>query len=306
MIETFTLEQRSQHEWAWLLAFYLFLGSLGGALFLLFWFFQLPLAFAAAALGLVLLGAIILLIKLGSPWRAWRACFRPSTSWISRGVLFVCGFFLFTGLFLAPALLSRPAWNSGLTAVFGWLAAAFALLTALYPGFVLSTSRAISFWRTPLLPLLLFGQALLAATGVVLLALPASGQPIETLASALIAANIVLLAIYLFVMAQAGGSARESVRRLNQAPLNVLFWLGVVVLGLLAPLLAIVWGEAKAWAGAGLLLGGFLFRYCVLKAGVYDLPAALIPANVDFSRLNRSSADLAREYASTRIVSGRR
>jgi len=305
MIETFTLEQRSQHEWAWLLALYLFLGSLGGSLFLLFWIFQLPLAFGMAAIGLVLLGAITLLFKLGSPWRAWRACFRPGTSWISRGVLFVCGFFLFACLFLAPALASRPLWSGGATAVFGWLAAAFALLTALYPGFVLSASRAIPFWRTPLLPLLLFSYAALAAAGVILLALPASARPIETLAIGLLAANIVLLALYLFVMSQAGGSARESVRRLNRAPLNVLFWLGVVVLGLFAPLLAIVWGEAKAWAGAGLLLGGFLFRLCVLKAGVYDLPTALLPANVNFSTLNRNSTDLAREYAGAKSMGGR-
>ena len=118
MVEKFTMELRGQREWAWLLALYLFLGSLGGCLFLFYWLFELPSVYALVAIALVLLGAVTLLFKLGSPQRAWRACFRPGTSWISRGVLFVCFFVLFGTLAIAPA--SWLPWSAAGTGGARW------------------------------------------------------------------------------------------------------------------------------------------------------------------------------------------
>jgi hypothetical protein len=45
-----------------------------------------------------------------------------------------------------------------------------------------------------------------------------------------------------------------------------------------------------------MLVGSLLFRYCVLKVGVY-VPPALVQEGMDFSRLNRTGTDLEREYA---------
>ncbi len=306
MIGKFNVEQSSQGEWAWLLALYLFLGSLGGCLFLLFRIFGLPSSFALVSIALVLLGAVTLLFKLGSPQRAWRAISRPGTSWISRGVLFVSCFFMFGCLSFAPSIaaLSWLPWNDGtaLGRALGWIAALFALLTAIYPGFVVSNFRAIPFWNTPLLPLLFFTYASLAAAGVVLLGAsiaPGNFAQVALLAEALIVVNAALSAVHLLVMNRVGGSAGESVRRLNRAPLGTLFWIGVVVVGWIVPLAMLMWMEsAQALAGACIQVGAILFRYCVLKAGVYYVPAALTPAKMDFSTLTRTSADFDREYAS--------
>jgi len=305
MIEKFTTGQNSQGEWAWLLALYLYLGSLGGCLFLLFRIFRLPLWFAVVSIGLVLLGAVTLLLKLGSPQRAWRAMSRPTTSWISRGVLFVAGFIIFGCLSIAPSIaaLSWLPWNDGtaLGNVLGWVAGFFALLTTLYPGFVVSNSRAIPFWNSPLLPLLFFTYAALAAAGAVLLGAPtapSSLAQVAPLAEGLIVVNAALSAVYLLAMSRAGGSASESVHRLNRAPLGAAYWIGVILVGLIVPLAMLAWlKSAAALAGACIQIGALLFRYCVLKAGVYYVPAALTPAKVDFSTLTRTSADFAREYA---------
>ncbi len=306
MIEKFTTAQSSQREWAWLLALYLFLGSLGGCLFLLFRILDLPLAFAIVSIGLVLLGVVTLLLKLGTPQRAWRAISRPATSWISRGVLFVTCFFIFACLSIAPSIaaLSWLPWNeaTALGRVLGWGAALFALLTMIYPGFVVSNSRAIPFWQSPLLPLLFFTYAMLAATGVVLIgaaAAPASLARVTQWAEGLIVVNAVLSAVYLFAMSRAVRSASESARRLNRGSLGALYWIGVVGVGLVAPLAILLWmGSATPLAGICIQVGALLFRYCVLAAGVYYVPAALAPAKVDFSTLTRTSADFAREYAS--------
>jgi formate-dependent nitrite reductase membrane component NrfD len=305
MIERFTAEQSAQREWAWLLALYLFLGSLGGCLFLLVRLFGLPPSFAVASIGLVVLGGIVVLIKLGSPQRAWRAMSRPTTSWISRGVLCVAGFIVFGCLSVAPSIaaLAWLPWNDGtaLGIAFAWVAALFALLTTIYPGFVVSSARAISFWNTPLLPLLFFGYAGLAATGAVLIgssSVPGGVARVVPWTEALIVVNAALSAIYLLVMKRTGGSARESVHRLNQGSLGAVYWIGVVLVGLILPLAALLWlTTAAVLAGACIQIGALLFRYCVLRAGVYYAPATLTPVGMDFSTLTRTSADFAHEYA---------
>jgi formate-dependent nitrite reductase membrane component NrfD len=313
MIGRFTAEQSAQREWAWLLALYLFLGSLGGCLFLLARLFDLPRPFLLVSIGLVLLGAITLLFKLGSPQRAWRAISRPTTSWISRGVWFVTGFFVFGSLSVASSFAALPwfPWNdSGAIGIaLGWIAIAFALLTTLYPGFVLSNSRAIPFWNTPILPLLFFAYAALAASGVVLIGSSSAPESVAGVApwvEGLIGVNAALSAIYLIAMRSAGGSAAESVRRLMQGQLGVIYWGGVVLIGLVFPLAALRFTAAAAvLAGACIQIGALLFRYCVLRAGVYYAPAALTPAKANFSTLTRTSADFAREYAGMAANSAR-
>jgi hypothetical protein len=99
-------------------------------------------------------------------------------------------------------------------------------------------------------------------------------------------------------MKRAPGSARESVHRLNQGSLGAVYWIGVVLVGLILPLAALLWlPSAAVLAGACIQIGALLFRYCVLRAGVYYVPATLAPASVDFSTLTRTSADFAHEYA---------
>ncbi|MGC2775868.1 MAG: DmsC/YnfH family molybdoenzyme membrane anchor subunit [Bradyrhizobium sp.] len=304
MIDRFILQLHEQHEWAWLLAVYLFLGSLGGALYLLVWIFALPATLALMSIALVALGALTLLFKLGNPLRAWRAMFRPGTSWISRGVFSVSSFLVFACLAAAPDLMGSPFlfWTPGAGKALEAIAALCALATAIYPGFVVASARAIPFWRTPILPLLFFTYSLMAAAGIVLVATAFTTSPaagIELLASGLVAVNLLLLALYLGLTHGMGGAARESVRRLSEPPLHAVFWIGVVLVGLLVPLLLVWFRSGPAFAGICLLLGGLLLRYCVLKAGVYDVPA-LAPAGVDFSKLNRTSGDFEREYGVAR------
>jgi hypothetical protein len=75
------------------------------------------------------------------------------------------------------------------------------------------------------------------------------------------------------------------------------FRFGVIVVGLLLPLLLVLWvPSAAVLAGACMLAGSLLFRYCVLRVGVY-VPPAVVQEGMDFSRLNRSGIDLEREYA---------
>jgi formate-dependent nitrite reductase membrane component NrfD len=300
---TFNAAPRAQQAWSWLLAIWLFLGGTGGGLFLLFLAFGLGHEFAALSLALVLTGGAVLLLELGSPLRVWRTVFRPGTSWLSRGVLFVLLFIVACVLSVGPTfeVLSWLSWpDNGLAEkLLRWVAGLCALMIILYPAFFfLSTSRAIPFWSSPLLPLLFVGYAALGGDGVVLLSSPPAADVLaraELSAVILIAANAAMISLYLMGMARNGGSAAESVRLLSRPPLRWLSWIGVGGVGMLLPLPAI-WFAQPIAAGACILIGGLLFRFCLLKAGVYTA-SALVEEARDLSRLNRTTTDFEREYA---------
>jgi formate-dependent nitrite reductase membrane component NrfD len=273
MVHEFTTELTSQEEWSWLVAIDLFLGGLGGSLFLLFLVLDLPPFIALLSLGFVLLGGLVLLAELGHPLRAWRAICRPRTSWISRGVIFVLVFLISAALYIAPALgpFSALPWSSASLGgkAIGAIAGLSAFLVTLYPGFVLSFSPSIPFWNSPLLPVLFFSHSVLAAMGIALLLFP--GVPgIASLAAAIIIANLIMVAIYLLTLKRSGLAARDAVRRLNEGPLGRTFWIGVIFVGMIIPLAAVLAGPAATvLAGVTMVIGALLFRYCVLKAGVY-------------------------------------
>ncbi len=287
-----------------MLTIWLFLGGSGCGLFLLFLAFDLPAFYGAVALALVMVGGIDLLLELGSPWRAWRTVFRAGTSWLARGACCVSLFIVAAALSVGPRLeiLSwlAPLENSLAVQVLGWFAGLCAVIVLLYPAFFFrSTSLAVPFWNTPLLPLFFVSYGVLGGAGLTLLLTPYASPPseVETLAVALIVINAAMVAIHLTDMQRSGGSARESVRLLNQVPLSWIFWLGVVLVGMVLPLVEILFvPSTMAAAGAFILLGGFLFRHCLLKAGVY-VPISVVPEGVDLSKLNRTSSQFEREYA---------
>jgi formate-dependent nitrite reductase membrane component NrfD len=304
-VNLFNTELRAQQEWAWLLATWLFLGGTGGGLFVLYAVLGLPPLFGALSLAIVLAGGIVLLLELGSPLRAWRALFRASTSWLSRGVFCVLFFIVSGSLFVAPQFAGgawlTPIAGGAAAILLGWVAALSALMIMLYPAFFFrSTSRAIPFWNTPLLPVLFVCYAVLGAVGVILLLGAYSGgllPQMRLLAALLIAVNAILIVMYLTSVDRSADAVRESVRLLNRAPLCAVAWIGVVAAGLVLPLLAVLFvPSADAAAGAGILLGALLVRYCLLKAGVYVAPA-LVARAPEVSRISRRSSDFEREYA---------
>ncbi len=298
----FNAEFKCQREFGWLLSLWLFLSGTACGLFVLFKILDLPLFFGLLGLGSIVLGGAVLLLELGSPTRAWRGVSRIRTSWLSRGVVFVC-FFVVTGfLSVAPAWVPWLPWEgASLTGrALGWIAALCALMIVLYPGFWLAKNRSIPFWNTAWLPAVLVGYAATGASAMILLGsafLRDGLRPFDSLAAVLIVLTGILLGVYLLAMHRAGGPAKESVRLLNASPLNWTFGLGVILVGMLLPLLLVLWvPSAVVLAGACMLIGSFLFRYCVLKVGVY-VPPALVQEGMDFSRLNRTGTDLQHEYA---------
>lgn len=278
MTHEFNTELVAQEEWGWLLALDLFFGGMGGGLFLLFLSFNLPPSLAVVSVIFVALGAVVLMIELGHPLRAWRALCRPFSSWISRGVFCVTLFVIFGMLYSARGF-EAISWlapdSDTARRTIGVIAAVSALLVTLYPGFVLAASPSIPFWNSPFLPLIFACHSLMVASGFLFLIAPlgldsAKLPGISFLAVILIVVNLVLGAMYLANSKGSGLASREAVKRLNEGSLGWTFRLGVILLGMVGPLAIVLWmPSVLALAGLLILIGGLLFRYCVLRAGVY-------------------------------------
>ena len=235
----------------------------------------------------VAVGCVFLLVDLGSPVNFWRAAMRPGSSWISRGTIIITIFMILSAihvlLLLSPS--SDLAETAGKRHALGIAGAVFAFGTMIYTGILLGASRPIAFWSTAMLPLLFLVSALSTGVMAVVLIASLSGNtyagPIHTLAGI----DILLIILEVFVLGfffQAthrvpeGRAAAQLVLTGAAAPL---FWWGVALLGLLAPLALDLLGTFALAGGSAIALalvasvcgitGGLCLRQVILSGGIH-------------------------------------
>jgi formate-dependent nitrite reductase membrane component NrfD len=258
------------------IAFYA--GGLGGGLYLVSLYFNSMWGMFISWLIIAVLKGGTHLAYLGKPWRFWRIVFRPKTSWITRGIIFVLMFIIFAALQLVFSY-----WLPGTAGeiVFKVLAGITALAVAIYTGFVLNTVKAVPFWNSALLPVLFVLCGILGGFGLsVVIALNGGSIDIaaaETGSRWLLIINALLIAIYLWVATNRESTGKQSVMEQMRGSLAPVFWIGIVVLGIVIPI-AIAFSSYFAGEVSSPLLvigvacevvGGLSLRYCVLKAGAY-------------------------------------
>ncbi|HTY81333.1 MAG TPA: DmsC/YnfH family molybdoenzyme membrane anchor subunit [Dehalococcoidales bacterium] len=258
------------------IAFYT--GGLGGGLYLVSLFFNNLWGMFIGWLIICVIKGTTHLMFLGKPLRAWRIIFRPTSSWISRGILFVLSFGFFAAIQMA---LTHWAPGSSFEMIFKVLAGAAAFAVSIYTGFVLNSVKAVPFWNSKLLPVMFILCGILGGFGLsVVIALNGGGinlESAETGARWLLVINAALIGIYLWMAAKRESTGKKSVLAQLRGELAPLFWTGIVALGIVVPLaIALVTrltGEISATlllAGVACeIIGGLSLRYCVLKAGAY-------------------------------------
>jgi formate-dependent nitrite reductase membrane component NrfD len=211
---------------------------------------------------------------------AWR------TSWFARGIVFTM---IFLGLGVVQMILQGLIaygvnTGSGIWAanyVFMVLAGVFAVMTAVYCGFAMSYCKSVPFWNTGLLPIvfLLMGVAdgLALIMGVDLAV--ASENILKTAEMAtriLLIVNSFLIITYLVNANYQSVTAELSVKELIKGRVAWVFWLGIVTLGIVVPLIISLVGifaeEAVGWLIFAIIchtIGAFSLKYGVLKVGIY-------------------------------------
>lgn len=266
------LRFEAQSQWRILILIAFFTGGFGCGIYMASWFLDfLP----GMLLGLLLVAVVkggAHVAYLGRPERFWRALARPKTSWISRGLIGMALFLISGGLYAA---LKVP--------FLGWLSAAAAIFVMLYTGYLMAFSPSIPFWNSALLPVLFLIYSAESGTA---LTIPLYATFTGAEVGALEVVEIFLLLFvgtiiysYLYGAYHSSLSAREAVRLLIRGRLALLFFVSVVLLGLVAPLAftALSYlGTASLttmWLSAFFGIQGALFcRWVILRAGVYAPP----------------------------------
>lgn len=276
-----------QTTWGHLVVWYLFLAGAGAGVYLLAicrklwkgstgfdkWAYYLsPL--------LVISGCLFLLLDLGQPLRAVLAVLRPQSSMISVGTIILTMFIM---LSLGQACLSYRGKHFG--KLFDYTGIILAIGTAAYTGLLLGVVKAIPFWNNPLLPILFLVSALSSGAGLVLLI----GSQTETMPSdqqnmvffdifkldvILVGLEAALLTILLLVTLSGGIAEAASSLILLKGFMAVPFWLFVIVIGLVVPLVvkfgAVSPGTHIALiTGTCLTMGALALRYSIVMSGVW-------------------------------------
>lgn len=302
-----------QHDWAWLIAAYLFLGGVAGGAYTIgainsFMGEDLGLSTTVGlwiAFPALLIGTMFLIADLGTPSRALLAAMKPSTSWIARGTIIISTFMAIAFLHLVLHQFTTVGETDGGRTLFNILSIAgivFAVGTMAYTGILLGASKGIPFWRTGIVPALFVISALVTGHFAIMLGIAVFGDAAETSAMltvmALEAAVLVVvevLAILFFLQAAfRQPDSRESAERILR---KRMFVVGYFIFGLAAPLVLMLGayrlmsgasdGGATAIVviGAALgLLGGLILRQAVLICGA--LPT-LNMAGFQFRRIHR-------------------
>ena len=284
MIQTrpyeFMVKYTPQKDWiegaGVLIAIAFFLGGVCGGLYLASLFFDSMLGMFIAWLLALLMG-IVDMGHLSKPLRFWRMILKPRTSWISRGFILI---WLFLGC--AAIQLALSYWAPGTAeTVFKVLAGIMAFGVAIYSGFVVGFVGAIKLWNSAIIPILFVIAGLAGGLAVLLLASigeAAQSTDVAVVMRVVLVGYAVFVAIYLWVTTYESAVARDSVMRIIQGSIAPIFWIGVVLLGIVIPIIILFVTSASAALGIAAvfaILGGVTLRYVILKAGVYS---PLVPA----------------------------
>jgi formate-dependent nitrite reductase membrane component NrfD len=263
----------------------------------------------------VMIGCGLLILELGSfevgNWFRWINLYKVmNLSPMSVGTWLLTAFIGFSLLYAysfvpnAPGLPNERRYP--LRRMLCWLGIPLGIATAVYTGVLLGAMPARPFWNTPILAMLFLVSSLSTGIAVILLARAIHGK-VEAGAEAqrqhdysgylLTASDVMLigfelLVIFLFIMYAhlTIGAVKESVTVLFAGNLAMLFWLGVVVIGMLVPAAVelnyvipklLYQREFRAPRGveiampAAILVGGFLLRYVVVVAGQITGPIGI-------------------------------
>lgn len=308
---THPMIDQALHIWGWEIPFYLFLGGLVAGMMMISGYFlfrgrQKEMATSCLTLPLLSvvllsLGMFALFLDLAHRWYFWRMymTFQPTSpmSWGSWILLLV-----YPAL-LANALIRPPAWLTAripaLTALservgsrsanVKFIGIANMLLGAMlgvYTGSLLSAFGARPLWNSSILGLLFLTSGLSAAAAFVhLVAKDEFEQKLLAKAdNAFLTAEIVIIGMFLIGLLSSTAVHIEAAQLLLSGPYAPVFWVFVIGLGIIIPLiiqsLAVNHKVAHTPVAPILVvLGGLILRFVIVQAGQVSHWTRLFPSH---------------------------
>ncbi|MBN3082446.1 cytochrome c nitrite reductase subunit NrfD [Pectobacterium polaris] len=250
----------------------------------------------------IILGLLILIFHLTRPWTFWKLMFHYSfTSVMSIGVMLFQVYMAALAVWLAnifseQVIVLQQRWLPKLTLVpkvLGWLAPMqksldivmllLAVMLGAYTGFLLSALKTYPLLNNPILPALFLFSGVSSGAAVALIAMacryrrnPHSEEAhfVHRVETPVVWLEIFLLFAFFIGLALGDdGKQRALVAAVGGGFWAVWFWLGVVGIGLVIPLLLKSWASRQhspygVLAVCGLsLVGVLLLRFFILYAG---------------------------------------
>lgn len=259
-----------------LIAVAMFLGGIAGGLYLVSLFFDNLWGMFIAwifALGM----GVFDMAHLSKPMRVWRIAAKANSSWISRGFIFVLLFIGAAGLQLLISWLTDE--TTGAEVFFRVVSGILAFGVAVYSGFVVGYVSGIKFWNSALMPVLVVFGGLAGGTITLLVvaAFSSSGVfgDLQVLSRLTLVVYILSIFIFLWISAYSGPVAKESAKQLVGGNLAGLFWIVIILIGILLPFVLsfLVNSDSQFLAivsAVSALLGYLGLRFAILKAGKYS------------------------------------
>ncbi len=246
------------------------------------------------AIPLVIIGTLLLIFDLGRPIRFWHLLARfIALSPMSLGVwillIFAGGSVILVLLWWAEKLaaLKQPIRSlSWLVSFLSWIVFIFSVLVMAYTGVLLSASNNPLWAGTIILPSLFVASAI--STGLAVLVFVGRlgrfkeipGRILARLSEAdalvVIVELIVLIGFALWLGGGFMAGATEALKTLTMGILAAPFWIGVVLLALLIPLMLELWSWGRETKGAWqamltssvcVLIGGLVLRAVIVVGG---------------------------------------
>jgi formate-dependent nitrite reductase membrane component NrfD/ferredoxin len=288
----------AQHKipWHWPVPSYLVTKGIGSGIFMLLslglgleWFaFDSLTVTLAGFISLLFIGmtTALLVLDLEKPERFFSILIRPQwRSWLARGAFILVGFTIVAGLWwLVEAgayfdILAADA-AANLRPIALWLGLPLAIGVAVYTAYLFAQAEGRDLWQSPLLPIHLVIQAVMAGSGVLLIMdtfLPDAPDELATVAwTAFVVALLLDLFVLLigeFSIPHASEVAAKAAHEISHGHYKNHFWWGSIGLGHLVPLLlaivsALVFSEPFIGAIAGLcaVIGLYLYEYAFVMA----------------------------------------
>lgn len=248
----------------------------------------------------VILGLLLLISELGRPERFITTIFRFNPSSVMSWGVFLQSGFVVLALIYAYILIKNIK-NTGLTNLVVILGSVFALAVGVYHGLLLSANVGRSLWSGGLVPVMfLFSSILTGIAGVLLInsfkvSAVSKATQSETAATgekdsvfnftgllfALIVTNITIVLVW-FISLNKGSLETQKALDYLLTNYGMLWWGGVILLGLLLPLGLVLVQLSKEKnnalnsfmpvVSALLLIGGFVLKHLVLSTGQVRFP----------------------------------
>lgn len=277
-------------HWGWTIAVFLWLVGLSGmGFFLNYWVRSKALVYLCTVAGIV--GTLLVVSHLSRMLNLPMAVINSLLSWdfnfgswMLLGICLLgclCVFSLFYSMIYAGVLFTSNTFKGLLdNSVFCGLFAFLGVACTIYSGFLLTQAVGISLWNTALIPLLWIMSGMASAIGSIELMMVFKMIPAEKVAWSRRTAFWVevaeLFTIFAFIhvaISSAVVGARVGAESLVSGPQSVMFWVGVIVLGSVIPLLLnLLTRNHKVLAVSAVLgiCGALLLRASILFAGYYD------------------------------------